>query len=179
MSREEFAVFVSAMRTYYGRENLLPNNLAMELWYAQLQDIPYEVAEASLNKWVATNRFSPSIAEIRQMAAEVTMGEGPDWGDAWEQVKRAISRFGYNRQEEAMASLDDTTREAVRRVGWYDICMSETPGVERASFRDIYNSLSERKRKEVQLPPGVITMIEEIQRGFEKGGLKITGLTGE
>lgn len=171
MSREEFAVFVSAMRTYYGRENLLPNNRAMELWYAQLQDIPYEVAEASLNKWVATNRFSPSIAEIREMAAEITMGEEPDWGDAWEKVKRAISLYGYNRQEEAMASLDDTTREAVRRVGWYDICMSETPGVERASFRDIYKNLSDRKRKEAQLPQGLRVMIEEIRSGLDKGGL--------
>lgn len=165
MTKAEFAVLVSAMRTFYGKENLLPNAQAMALWYAQLQDIPYNVAEAALNKWVAQNRWSPTIADLRQTASEITTGELPDWSLAWENVQRAISRYGYNRQIEAMEFLDETTRETVRRVGWYDICMSETPAVQRASFRDIYNQLSERKMKEHQLPPAVSNLIEQIRQG--------------
>ena len=65
MNRKEFALFASALRTYYPREKLLPNEQAMELWFNQLQDIPYKVAELTLNKWVATNKWSPSIADIR------------------------------------------------------------------------------------------------------------------
>lgn len=164
MTKEEFAVLVSAMRTYYGKENLLPNNQAMQLWYAQLQDIPYKVAEAALNKWVATNKWSPTIADLRELATDVTVGEAPDWGDAWHTVMRAVSKYGYNRQAEAMEFLDDVTREAVRRVGWYDICMSENVGVERANFRDIYNTLQERKQKERLIPPQVAVLIAEIRQ---------------
>ena len=164
MTKEEFAVLVSAMRTFYGKENLLPNNQAMQLWYAQLQDIPYKVAEAALNKWVATNRWSPTIADLRELAADVAVGEAPDWGDAWHNVMRAVSKYGYNRQSEAMDFLDDVTREAVRRVGWYDICMSENVGVERANFRDIYNTLQERKQKERLVPPQVAVLIAEIRQ---------------
>lgn len=163
MERKEFAVFVSAMRAYYGRENLLPNQQAMELWYKQLEDIPAKVAEACLNKWVATNKWSPSIADLRQMASEIMTGEVPDWGEAWASVMMAVKMYGYNRQAEALAGLDDITQQAVRRVGWQNICMSETIAVERASFRDIYNNLSDRKKKEQLLPPSVSNLIAELR----------------
>lgn len=69
MTEQEFAKFAMGLKTYYPRENLLPNRPAMELWYRQLQDLPYEVAETALNKWVSTNKWSPSIAEIDVMLA--------------------------------------------------------------------------------------------------------------
>lgn len=167
MTKQEFAVFVSMMRTYYGRENLLPNNQAMELWFRQLEDIPYGVAEAGLNKWVATNRWSPSIADIRAMAADVKGGEAPDWSEAWEKVLKIVGRYGLSRQIEAMEAMDDLTRQAVRRVGWYDICMSENIGVERANFRDIYNNLAERQKKEAVLPPKVSQMIAKVRENLK------------
>ena len=168
ISREEFAVFVSAMRTYYGRENLLPNSQAMELWYRQLEDIPAKVAEASLNKWVALNKWSPSIADIRTIAAEITVGEAMDWAEAWANVLKAVKLYGYNRQKEAMDYLDDLTREAVRRVGWHDICMSENIGIERAAFRDTYNNLSQRRAKEAVLPPSVRNLIAGIREEMKQ-----------
>ena len=100
MDKKEFALFASALRTYYSKENLLPNSQAMELWFRQLMDIPYPVAEATLNKWVATNKWSPSIAEIRELAAEIQNGKLPDWGEAWEETCKAISRYGYYRPKE-------------------------------------------------------------------------------
>lgn len=75
MTREEFGVFSSALKTYYPKETLLPNKAAMELWYRQLQDIPYQIAESALNKWVATNKWSPSIADIRQISSWIINGE--------------------------------------------------------------------------------------------------------
>ena len=69
MTRIEFATFAMALKTYYPRENLLPNEQALELWFRQLQDISYQVAEVGLHKWVALNKWSPSIADIREMAS--------------------------------------------------------------------------------------------------------------
>ena len=94
MTKQEFATLAMALKTYYPREKLIPNDKAMELWFRQLQDLEFKVAEAALYKWVATNRWAPKISEIREMAAEITRGEIPDWGEAWEQVLKAIGRFG-------------------------------------------------------------------------------------
>ena len=90
-------MFAMALRTYYPKEQLLPNQQAMELWYRELCDIPYNVAEAALRKWVATNKWSPTIADLREMAATVTEGEMPDWGEGWEQVLKAIKKYGSYR----------------------------------------------------------------------------------
>ena len=78
MTKQEFAQFAMALRTYFPKEQLLPNTQAMELWYQELADIPFDVAQLTLRKWVSTNKWSPSIAEIRELAATVTDGELPD-----------------------------------------------------------------------------------------------------
>ena len=172
MNKTEFSTFSMALKTYYPRENLLPNSQAMELWFGQLQDIPYKVAEMALNKWVAVNKWSPSIADIREMAAEITKGEIPDWGEGWEQVLRAIRKYGSYNQPEAMKSLDDLTRQTVERLGYLNICRSENIATDRANFRMIYEQLAERKKKEVQLPAGLKELINSVQVKMLEGGSK-------
>ena len=75
MNKKEFAIWASALKTYYPKEKILPNAQALELWYKQLQNIPYDIAEITLNEWVAKNVFSPSIAEILQNAEGVKVRE--------------------------------------------------------------------------------------------------------
>lgn len=165
MTRSEFATFAMALKTYYPRENLLPNDQAMTLWFSQLQDIPYKVAEAGLQKWVATNKWSPSIADIREMFTSIVQGDLPDWGEAWNEVQKAIRHYGSYRPQEAMDSLSPLTRKVVERMGFTNICMSETPQTERANFRMIYETLAERERKEALLPQGLKMVIGQMQNG--------------
>lgn len=152
MNKDEFMILVSAIRTYYPKENILPNKQAMELWYRELQDIPYKVAEIALREHVHTSNFSPTIAELRGRAAKVQNESIPDWGKCWEQVLIAIRKFGSYREEEAVESMDELTKECVKRLGFRNICTSENLTVERANFRMIYEQLSKEKEKEQQLP---------------------------
>lgn len=174
MTRKEFAKFCMALKTFYSRENLLPNNEAIELWYGQLQDIPFELAEAVLNKWVATNKWSPSIAEIREMAAEIK--EGPninrEWGDGWQQVISAVRRYGRYNVESAMNSFDEITRKCVENIGFLNICQSENISVERANFRMLYERHMERKKQDAQLPEGLKLLIGQMQLKTIEGGEK-------
>jgi hypothetical protein len=170
MNKKEFAIFASALRTYYPKENLLPNEQAMQLWFNQLNDIPYKVAEVTLNKWVATNKWSPSIADIREQAAGLTQGEAKEWGDAWEEILRAISKYGSYREDEALASLDDTTRTVVRRLGFRNLCFSEEIQVDRANFRMIYEQQLHRDKQDAQLPPKLKALISNMPMLLEEGG---------
>ena len=162
MNKKEFATFAMALKTYYPRENLLPNNQAMELWFRQLQDIPYEVAEASLNKWVSLNKWSPAISDIREMASSIATGDVPDYGDAWEEVCRAIRKFGQYRVEEALESMSPIARQATERIGFRNICTSENISADRANFRMIYESLAEREKKDAQLPMALRQVISQL-----------------
>ncbi len=164
MNKKEFATFTMALKTYYPRENLLPNEQAMELWFSQLQDIPFDVAQAGLQKWVSLNKWSPSIADIREMYTSIVQGELPDWGEAWEEVQKAIRIYGHYRVEEAMESLSPLTYKVVKRMGFKNICISETPQTERANFRMIYENLAEREKKDAQIPLQLKQLIGDIQK---------------
>ena len=168
MDKKEFAQFAMALKTYYPKEQLLPNNQAMELWFRQLHDIPYKVAELSLNKWVSTNKWSPSISEIREMAATVQNGEIPEWGEGWEQVIKAIRKYGSYRIPEAMESFDPITRRCVERLGFRNLCISENQAADRANFRVIYEQLAKRESHDNQIPLALKQAIIMIQQKEEQ-----------
>ena len=164
MDKKEFATFVMALKTYYSKEEkLIPNNEAMQLWYKELSDIPFPVAEAALRKWVSTNKWSPSIAEIREMSANVQNGDIPDWGEGWEEVQRAIRKHGMYNVKAAMDSFTPLTRQAVERLGFRNICVSENPMAERANFRQCYEILAKREQTRQQVALPLQDTIKQIQ----------------
>lgn len=170
MNKREFAVFADALRTYYSKENILPNAPAMELWYRELQDIPYELAELVLRKWVATNKWSPSIAEIRDTAATITSGEDLTWGESWERVLTAVRRFGSYNIPEALESLDPITRKCVDCIGFREICLTEEIMATRAQYRQIFETISKREQENRRISAPVLEAIS---------GLQLKGIDGE
>lgn len=169
MDKKEFALFASAFRTYYSKENLLPNSQAMELWFRQLQDIPFPVAEATLNKWVATNKWSPSIAEIREMCAVIVNGEPRTWQDGWDAVLTAIRKFGYYNPKDAMAYLDGVDPIAAScalKMGWRNLCTSENAVADRAAFRGCYEIMAKREQQAQILPLPLQETIKQLADGM-------------
>ena len=164
MTKQEFGLFVSALKTYYSKEqNLLPNQQAMELWYRELQDIPFPVAEAALRKWVNTNKWSPSIAEIREITVGIVEGDALTWGESWERAVNAIRRFGSYRPQEALESLDPMTRKCVESLGYRELCISENPMADRANFRMVFETLEKREKTRKQLSLPLQKAINQIQ----------------
>lgn len=162
MNKQEFSNFAMALKTYYPRENLLPNAQAMQLWFLQLQDIPYNVAEVTLNKWVATQKWPPTIADIREQEAAIKSGVVNDWGEAWEKTQKAIRMYGAYNAEDALNSLDDITRTTVKRLGYSHLCMSENQSADRANFRIIYEQVAQREKERAQIPAALLSTIEKM-----------------
>ena len=167
MTKQEFSKWVMALKTYYPREQLLPNAQAIELWYQELNDIPMNVAEMALRKWVATNKWSPSIAEVREMCVDVKRGDAPDWSDGWAQVQLAIRRYGQYNPKDAMAMLDPITRDTVQRLGFYNLCVSENPISDRKQFKDTFEIMAKREQMRLQLPIELQCDIKSIQGEFK------------
>jgi len=177
MDKKEFATFAMALKTYYPREALLPNSQAMELWYRELCDIPMDVAEAAMRKWVSTQKWSPSIAELRELATEIQHGKLPDWGEGWEQVQKAIRHYGYYRQKEAMASLDPFVKDIVKRMGFNNLCLSDNVSADRANFRMLYEELARRQQTHHQVALPLQDIIKKLGMGFSEDG-RIIGIEG-
>lgn len=95
-------------------------------------------------------------SEIREKCAEYTVPHLKDQGEAWGEVQKAISQYGYYRQEEALESLTPIVREAVKRLGFREICLDENQDAVRAHFFKIYSTLIERKTNDAKLPPSIL-----------------------
>lgn len=151
MTLKEFGVVVNAIKTYYPKEKILPTKEALGLWYEHLKDIDYDTMQTAVKRWVSLNNWSPTIADLRKMSAEIEGGQLKDWASAWNDVREAIRKYGMYNEEHAMASLDELTREVVRHVGYKRLCLSENIVSDRANFRDIYTDRAELHAREMQL----------------------------
>lgn len=161
MTRQEFGKVAMAIRTYYPKERILPDDYAIELWYDSLKDLPYEVVTGAVRKWSESNQWSPTIADIRSTCASIKNGEFKPWEDGWQEVCNAIRKYGYMREGEALHSLSDITRKIVMRMDYQYLCASENIMADRANFRDIYNNMVNKQRQREQLSPAIRSMIDK------------------
>lgn len=108
-------------------------------WASMLEDIDIGPALAALKRHAATNKWPPSVAEIRAIVAESIHGRRRSGLDAWGDVKAAISRDGRYRSP---TFADPLVARAVEAIGWHAICDSEDEMVERAHFAKAYDALA-------------------------------------
>lgn len=155
MTSSEFATLAAALKTAYMRDKFLATKEAYDLWFGMLGDLPYEAASNAVKRWILTEKWTPTIADIRERATQVMMPAFPDWSEGWETVMNAIHRWGMHRESEALATLPEIARKTVKRIGWQNICLSEEISIERANFRQIYEAITEREKRMAQLPESV------------------------
>ena len=153
----------ATLQTAYPWAQLFPNSQAMELWYRHLKDVPAALAQATVDQWMEINAKPPTIADIRAGADHIVNSQSLTWEDAWEKVRRAISRYGYMRGTEALAEMDVCTRQTVQRLGWQQLCLSDNADAVRANFRKCYNTIEKREREKRLISSTTRACIAEIQ----------------
>lgn len=115
----------------------------------------------AVNSYIAEEHFPPAISDIRARAFRREAAQIPDYESGWEELRQAISRWGYMREAEALESMSDITREAVKRLGYQSLCASENALADRAAFRDCYRAIAQRKKQNIQLPQGLQVQYHE------------------
>lgn len=164
MTRKEFTVLCKGMKAVYPQPTFLPDADAYKVWYRLLEDLDYTVAQAAVQKYMLTNKFPPSVADIRECAVLVRTGDKKTWSEGWEEVMKAIRNFGSYREEEALESMSEITRKAVKKLGFRNICLSENITADRANFRTIYEQMAENEYTAKQIPLNLSKLIENIQQ---------------
>lgn len=168
MERDQFKILCKGMKAVYTQETFLPDADAFNVWFSLLGDLEYPVLNAAIQKYMLTNKFPPTIADLRELATTIRAGDVPDWGEGWEKVMKAIRYFGYMRETEALQTMDELTQTCVKRLGWRNLCMSENNNHDRANFRMIYEQLTERKKKEAVLPVALNNTIKLLNQNTVK-----------
>ena len=173
MTQKETSVLLGMLRVAYPRfyAEISPEDVtaSVSTWTMMLSDTTLEVATAALQRLIATSKFPPTIAEMRESIAAVQYPTLPDAGDAWGEVNDAIRNYGYYRQAEALASMREPVHLAVERMGWRDLCMSENGMADRAHFLRIYESMEKRTKEQNLLPTVLKETITIIGQAMTSG----------
>lgn len=175
MTAQETLKIMSLIKTAYPKfGNGVDSKSVARLWHEMLNDLEYGRVQVALKRWIATEKWPPSIAEIRSMASESTSGAVGDWTEGWSQVTTAIRKYGYLSESDALNSMDDVTRDCVKAIGWQNICQSTEIGVERGHFRTMYEQRKNSIRKAEAIPAALKTPVERLLTELDHNN-KLTG----
>lgn len=154
MTRDEFSILVKAMKAVYSDPKFIADKDAFNVWYELLKDIPYEICQAAIHKYLSINRFPPTIADLRQMSMEIVTPEQMNEGEAWSLVYKAISNSSYNAKEE----FEKLPIECQRAVGnpallreWGSLEKDEVNTVIQSNFMRSYKTECKRTVERNQL----------------------------
>ncbi len=146
MTKLEVAKLVGVLIASFPNSKVSPETSLV--YERMLADLDYPAANAAVERLLATARFMPTIAEIRESALTLERGEVRAGGEAWGEVLKAIGRYGYVRQPGVDFEFSDaTTVECVRALNWRELCESENPQADRARFIELYDKLAATQRR--------------------------------
>ncbi len=124
------------------------------LWYTCMQGSDPEVLKAAIVMTVANEEFFPALATITKYYRQLTADTGEiDGAEAWGKVERELRRVGWEAPEFPNEPDRDILLLAVQACGgWHAIGMTpeNEAGIMRAQFRDAYNSIKKRHKRQEQ-----------------------------
>lgn len=163
MTAEDFGKIAAAIKTYFPKSDVMPTKEAVKLWFDMLGDLSYEEALFALKKHVATCKFAPTIAEIRENARSLAESEGLNEMEAWSLVRIAIGNSLYHSEEE-YAKLPPLVQKAVGVPGQLRIWAMdemESEPVTSSNFIKCYRVVCAREKEKGQLPEAMRKLIEK------------------
>ncbi len=142
MKKPEAAKVVAVLLAAYPNSKITAQTSTV--YEESLADLDYEAVDRAVRALILVEpNFMPTVAKIRDMALQVTVGVRRHGGDAWGDVRKAVGRFGRDRQEQVMAYLqehDPIMALVIDRMGWRELCNSdETDPSYRARFIQLYD----------------------------------------
>ncbi len=173
MTTKEFAIIAAAIKTYFPRDNVLPTEKAIELWYNELKDLTYNAVNLGLRMYVATNKFSPTIADIRENAKHFCSESNEELNEmaAWGLVLKAMRNSIYHSEEE-FAKLPPVVQNAVVSPGQLrEWAMAEDVdgtwmNVTQSNFMRTYRAELSREKTFEKLPSDILKLASKSTEQF-------------
>ncbi|NDO45988.1 replicative helicase loader/inhibitor [Clostridium sp. MD294] len=172
MTREEIVQVLAVLKANYsGALKDMTRQEAegkINIWITMFADTDREIMNLAVQKIIATSKYFPTVAEVREVIAEINTGCVLDGGAAWGEVITAIRNYGQYRELQALESMSDMTKTVVQRMGWRDLCLSEDTEIDRAHFLKIYQAEEKRQKQKNVLPLETRQKIEQKQLEYQQ-----------
>ena len=170
MDKKQFVKGLKYLGTAYNKDF---TEEQATVWYDFFKDTDYEVFRQAVKRIIPKSKYLPSIAELRE---EIALLTNPmlqlDVDEEWNSVIQAIRKYGSYNSIEALESMKPETREIVKTIGWYRLCMSENIEFERRTFKELFTGKQTSARKAGVINEPLLTL-GELSRLAETNGVKL------
>lgn len=181
MTKKETTQILAAIISAYPNHDRFESEMAIEgmvdVWASSFQEDDVQLVQLAVAKHIQTNKWPPSIAEIREIIMTIQCPDLIPPDEAWIAVTDLlyVGEFGDQSNE-----LPPLIKDAVDAVGWSNLqemrrsaSRGGKPGLDRVAFMDIYKPLYERERQRMQLAPGIRSTIDRLTEPLSGDGSKM------
>lgn len=157
MTREEFKILVKGMKAVYAQVTFIPDQDAFNIWFEMLKDLPYQQVNMAIQKHMMTEKFPPTIADLRTRADEISRKQVEEMSEleAWGHVEKAIRNSIYNAENE-FEKLPEACQIAVGTPAnlreWAKMDSESVVTVEQSHFIRSYRAAVKRIDENKKLP---------------------------
>lgn len=150
MNKEKFLKIMTYMGIAYNKEFTKEQ---LEVWYSFLKEYNDNELNNAVKNLINTEKYLPSIAQVKQEIAKTKLSDIPDAEDEWQEVLKSVSRYGSYRQQEALNNLKPYTAKILGYIGYQRICMaySEEQIWNKKEFISEYNGLKDKELENLQI----------------------------
>ena len=153
MNEREAASIVAVIAAAFPSWNASRETVAV--YVDALDDLDFEETRAAVRDLLLTEDRWPTIAGIRRRVASRAGALAPSPSQVWSEIQQNASTIGRGSSPEFS---HPAILEAVRAIGWWNICSSSNPETMRAQFLRIYEDTQKRHDLDVLSVPGRIAL---------------------
>lgn len=180
---EDFRAIVRGLQAAFPRDNFIPNEYTFNLWYTALQDIPYPSLNRASTSYIMSNRFPPTIADIRQLAYDLSAQPDELPSVSWNQLLRALRMSYAPNSEEVWEQLPEITKKIVGGYAtfraWGNTELSALESVQRPMFVKRFEEYSQRERRAAAIPQALRKPKPALPAPPEKPAIEVKQSAGE
>lgn len=151
MTRQEALALMAILQSAYPRWKDTIDTDTINLYVKYLLDLDYKVAEQAIQNHILTEKWFPSIAEIREGCVKLVHSI-PTADEAIAIVRKAIRR-----NDPSLYKQNELISQAVNTVGFERLGYSEYPEQLYKQIKETYENLRQQEIRRLQSSPGVGT----------------------
>jgi hypothetical protein len=162
MSIDETGLILAFLATIYPPHlSVRVDAATIKIWQSLLSDLPYAAINSAVKAWVATNKYPPTIADLRAM---LTPAEQRSPEEAWSLLYSAIKKGGFYDRGLAQDIMGDLWCLVEKDWSYYAGLLEEDVPNEKSRFLKMYAAFVHREKVQAQIPAILQKQLEDFRR---------------
>ncbi len=175
MTESETVKIIAMLYMAYPAVNKLSDEAIKDMtgiWYKFFENDSYNLVEVAVQRHISTNKWLPSIAEIREQMAKIMRPDLIPPDVAWSVVKDYI----YLR--DCYVKLPPLIAKVIETIGTSTL-KEQHGGHDKQMFMDLYTPAYERELEKAKLPKALSTRLAKSDEAFGGDALKAIAQVSE